>query len=191
MDVETIANYAEIIGACTILTAVIFGLSQNRLQRALQENRMATQLTQTFMEESLAIAVAKLRSLPDGISAAELRALGPEYEQAAIRVTMSFETMGLLVYRGFAERDLVLDLAGGIMGVMWRKLYVWQMALRDEQQQPSWAEWFEWLATQSYAVKHAERGQVLASTDRAAEPRHAGGPAGVGNQNQSAPVGVL
>ena len=95
-----------------------------------------------------------LRSLPDGVTAAELRALGDDYEQAAIRVTMSFETMGLLVYRGFAEKDLALDLAGGIMGVMWRKLSNWQQALRIEQNQPSWAEWFEWLALQSYEAKN-------------------------------------
>ena len=157
MNIELLANYADIVGACTIVSALVFGIGQLRGQRAQQANIIATQLTQTFMDESLALSVAKLRGLPDGLSAAELRALGAEYEEAAVRVTMSFETMGLLVYRGFASRELALDLAGGIMGVMWRKLHNWQLDLRKEQQQPSWAEWFEWLAEQSYAVKRTER----------------------------------
>ncbi len=159
--VELIANYAEILGAFTIVTALAFGLYQIRMHRAEQANLIATQLTQTFMDESLALSVAKLRGLPDNISAAELRALGPEFEEAAIRVTMSFETMGLLVYREFAERQLALDLAGGIIGVMWRKTYNWQMTLRAEQQQPSWAEWFEWLALQSYGEKGTAMGEQI------------------------------
>ena len=153
MSIEMIANYAEVIGAFTLVTAVIFGVSQIRMQSAQQANLIATQLTQTFMDESLALAISKVRQIPEGASAADIRAMGSEFENAAIRVTMSFETMGLLVYRGFAERELALDLAGGIMGVTWRKLYHWQMALREEQQQPSWAEWYEWLAEQSYSVK--------------------------------------
>ena len=79
--------------------------------------------------------------------------MGPDFEEAAIRVTMSLETMGLMVYRGFASRSLAFDLAGGIMGVMWRKLHVWQATVRQEQGQPSWAEWFEWLALQTYHIK--------------------------------------
>ena len=157
MSLEMAANYAEIFGTLTILSALVFGVCQLRVQRAQQASVIATQLTQTFMDESLALSVAKLREVPDGISAAQLRALGQEYEEAAVRVTMSFETMGLLVYRGFAQRQLTLDLAGGIMGVMWRKLYNWQIDVRQEQQQPSWAEWFEWLAEQSYTIKQTER----------------------------------
>ena len=160
MNIELIANYAEIIGALTIVSAVIFGVCQMRMQSLQQKNSIATQLTQTFMDESLALSVAKLRELPDGIPADELRALGPEYEQAAIRVTMSFETMGLLVYKGFAERQLAMDLAGGIMGVMWRKLRCWQYCLRQEQNQPSWAEWFEWLAVQALKEKEGSRQTV-------------------------------
>jgi hypothetical protein len=45
--------------------------------------------------------------------------------------------------------DLVLDLAGGIVTVMARKLRQWKEDLRDEQQQPSFAEWFEWLGDQA------------------------------------------
>ena len=157
---QTLANAAEILGAGTIVTALVFGLGQIRLLRAQRENAVASQLSQTFMDEGLARAVLLLQQLPDEVSAEELRARGREYEEAAIIATMSFETIGLLVYRGIAERDLALDLAGGIMGVCWRKLVRYQLTLREELGQPSWAEWFEWLAVQSYERKGTDAPRV-------------------------------
>jgi hypothetical protein len=32
--------------------------------------------------------------------------------------------------------------------MLWRKLGPWTEQLRIEQAQPSWAEWFQWLANQ-------------------------------------------
>ncbi|MGI9294120.1 MAG: hypothetical protein ACR2PS_09080 [Pseudomonadales bacterium] len=60
--------------------------------------------------------------------------------------------MGLLVFKRIASLELVLDLAGGIISVMSRKLGQWQEDLRVEQNQPSWGEWFEWLGDQ--AIRH-------------------------------------
>jgi len=37
---------------------------------------------------------------------------------------------------------------------MSRKLSRWQQDLREEQRQPSWGEWFEWLGDQAAKVKH-------------------------------------
>ena len=170
MPIETIANFAEIIGAFTILTALGFGMQQIRMHKVQEKNNFAAELTRTFMDETLSLSVAKLRALPDGVSAEELRAMGPDFEEAAIRVTMSFETMGLMVYRGFASKSLAFDLAGGIMGVMWRKLHVWQNAVRVEQGQPSWGEWFEWLAVQTYDVKGTAR-MAMPSADVVTLPK--------------------
>ncbi|MEM7077879.1 MAG: hypothetical protein AAF513_04530 [Pseudomonadota bacterium] len=153
MDLGQVADIAEIIGMVTIFTGLVFGGFQIRLHRRQQQNAVATQLSQTFLCADLAHAVVKLQALPDGISAVALRERGAAFEEAAVVVTTSFETMGLAVKRGFADMDLVMDLAGGMLGVMWRKLYLWQETVRLEQGQPSWAEWFEWLAMRSYARK--------------------------------------
>ena len=79
--------------------------------------------------------------------------MGREYEDAAITVCTSFETMGLLVYKRIAELDLVLDLAGGIVAVMRRKLDQWLVDVREEQAQTSWAEWFNWLGDRALERK--------------------------------------
>ncbi len=132
----TWANIADIIGAGSIVTGLIVGWIQIRHLRRQQRDAVAINLAQTFYSRDLAKAIATLQPLPDGISLAQLRELGPRYEQAAVTVATSFETMGLLVYKRIAPLDLVLDLAGGIISVMSSKLSRWQQDLREEQQQP-------------------------------------------------------
>jgi hypothetical protein len=46
-----------------------------------------------------------------------------------------------------------VELAGGVIVVLWRKLGPWLEHIRAEQAQPSWAEWFQWLAQQCEAIK--------------------------------------
>ncbi len=146
LTLDQIASAAEIVGALTIVSGLIFGWFQIRVNSGRQRDTIAINLMQTFYNPALARAVHLLHGLPDGVSAEELRKRGPEFEEAAMIVTTSFETMGLLVYKRIARFDLVFELAGGMMSSMHRKLVLWLEAVREEQNQPSWAEWFEWFA---------------------------------------------
>jgi hypothetical protein len=78
-------------------------------------------------------------------AAAELRAKGPEYEEAAILVSFAYETIGLLVFRGVTPFSIVEELTGGLAVLMWRKLERWQRDVRVESAENAWAEWFQWL----------------------------------------------
>ena len=147
------ASIAEIIGASTIVTGLVFGWIQLRHYRIQQRDAVVTSLTQTFYSRDLAAAIARLQTVPDGLSLAELRALGPEMQEAAVTVSTSFETMGIMVFKRIAPLDLVVDLAGGVITTMLRKLRRAHEELREEQEQPSWGEWFEWLGDQIAAVK--------------------------------------
>ena len=156
ISLSTWASLAEIVGAGSIITGLVFGWVQLRHFRAQQRDAVAINLMQTFYDQDLAHALALLQPLPDGISLAELRDKGDEYVKAAITITTSFETMGLLVFRRMATLDLVLDLAGGIVTTMNRKLRNWQNEMRESQNQPSWGEWFEWLGDQAEQRKTGE-----------------------------------
>ena len=153
IPLSTWAAIAEIIGAGSIVTGLVVGLFQVRQFRIQQRDSAAINLAQTFYSPDLARALRLLQNVPDGISLRELRERGEEYELAAITVCTSFETMGLLAHEGIAPMRLVMDLAGGIVSTMSRKLARWQEDLRAEQQQPSWAEWFEWLSDQASRAK--------------------------------------
>ncbi len=153
VTLATWGNIANIIGAGSIVTGLIVGWIQIRHLRRQQRDAVAINLAQTFYSHDLAHAIALLQPLPDGISLTQLRAMGERYEIAALTVCTSFETMGLLAFKRIAPMDLVLDLAGGIVSVMARKLHQWNEDLRAEQQQPSWGEWFEWLGDQALQRK--------------------------------------
>lgn len=153
ISLATWANLAEIVGAGSIITGLVFGWFQVRVYRAQQRDIVAINLVETFYNDSLARALTLLQPLPDGLGIEELQRYGDEHVNAAITVTTSFETMGLLVYKRIATMELVLDLAGGIIITMNRKLNVWQNEVRQAQSQPSWGEWFEWLADQALRLK--------------------------------------
>ena len=152
-SLDTWANIADLVSAGSIITGLTVGWIQIRHLRRQQRDAVAINLAQTFYSHDLAQSLALLQSVPDGISLAEVRALGQGYHQAALTVCTSFETMGLLAYKRIAPMDLVLDLAGGIVAVMSRKLRRWNEDLRAEQSQPSFAEWFEWLGDQALKRK--------------------------------------
>lgn len=149
-----LANWAEIIGASSILTGLVFGWFQIRQYRTQQRDAIAINIAQTFYSGDLARSISLLHEVPDGISLEDLRLRGDRYMHAAITVATSFETMGLLIFKRIAPFDLVLDLAGGIVSSMSRKLVNVHQELRSEQNQPSWGEWFEWLGDQAEHVKH-------------------------------------
>ena len=152
-SLTTWASIAEIIGAGSIVTGLVVGWFQIRHLRRQQRDAVAINLAQTFYSPELAQSVALIQPLPDDISLAELRALGDDYVAAALLICTSFETMGLLVYKRIAPLDLVLDLVGGIVSVMSVKLRRWNEDIRAEQEQPSFAEWFEWLGNQALKAK--------------------------------------
>lgn len=165
-NLATLANLAEIIGASSIVTGLIFGWVQVRSYRAQQRDAVAINLAQTFYNQDLARALTLLQEVPDGVNQQELRARGNDYVNAAITVTTSFETMGLLVFKRVASMDLVLDLAGGIVTTMNRKLRRWQEDVREAQAQPSWAEWFEWLGDQAEKRKTGKAPAHIEYRDR-------------------------
>ena len=113
MPLADLANIAEIFAASTIIVGLVFGWFQFREFKKRRENAVAVELMRSFLNADFAAAVSLIRLLPDGISAEELRGGGPEYEKAAILLTTTFETMGLLAFRHIAPFTLVQELAGG------------------------------------------------------------------------------
>jgi hypothetical protein len=85
---------------------------------------VAADLCRGFTDPELAKAVNLLKSLPDGISLKDLRSLDGDYEEAAQIVGMTFETMGILVHKDIASFQIVQELAGGLLLMMWRKIEI-------------------------------------------------------------------
>ena len=161
-DLTTIANISEIVGGLAILIGGIFAVVQLREFREQRRLTAAVELVRSFSEPAHASAVNLIQELPDGISPEQLRSKGREYERAATMMAVTYETIGLLVFREMASFAMVRELTGGLTVVMWRKLGPWVETVRKEQGHRSFAEWFQWLAEQ------LAREQV----DKEAHPAH-------------------
>jgi len=146
VDLNFWANLAQIVSLLTIVGGFWFGFVQLREFRQQRYDAVASELMRSFYDSQFAESVSLVQTLDDGLSVADVRKLGPQYLTAVLKVSMTFETMGLLVYRGIAPFDLTLELVGGLVQVLWRKLERYTRELRAEHAHPSYAEWFEWLA---------------------------------------------
>jgi len=139
------AAVAEIFGALTILIGGVFAAVQYFEYRRRRRGEVAAELCRRFAEPELGRAVTLIRRLPDGISLEELQAMDPEYEEAAQIFGMAIETMGLLVHENIASFQMIRELTGGLVLSSWRKIEVWVKETREEQRNPRFAEWVEWL----------------------------------------------
>jgi hypothetical protein len=146
-DLSFYANVAEILGTLMILGGGAFGVFQ-LIEFRGRRDMVAVELMRQFYNAEFARAVTMIKNLPDDISAEELQSKGPDYEQASYIISMTYETMGLLVYREIATFQLAYELTGGLIELMWRKLHVFVETVRKDQSHPRFAEWFEWLAIQ-------------------------------------------
>jgi hypothetical protein len=165
MNLQDIGNIAQAVGAVTVVAAGIFGLVQFIEFKRQRQTTVAAELMHTFINAEFARALTVLRGMPDSVSAEELRQGGFEAEYAAVVVCMTFETLGMMAYQRVAPFSLVVELTGGIVVVMWRKLGPWLQQVREEQCQPSWAEWFEWLAIQCERYKDEVRPAYIKHAD--------------------------
>jgi hypothetical protein len=144
-DLYTLAAIAEIFGATAIVGGAIFGIVQVYEYRQRRRLQVAADLCRTFTEPAFAKSVVMLKSLPDGLSLEEFHNLDSSYEEAAQMVGMTFETMGLLVQKDIASLQIVQELTGGLLLMLWRKVEFQIKDTRTEQNNPRFGEWVQWL----------------------------------------------
>ena len=146
MDLSHWADVAEILGAVTVAGGIVFAVAQ-LLAFQRQRRELATiELARSFENPDFARALHLVLSLPAGLDAAQLRARGPGIEDAAVLVSLTLESIGVMCQRGITDVDVVWDLMGGVVLTCWRNLCGWVADVRREQRNPKFDEWFEWLA---------------------------------------------
>ena len=144
-DLYTFAAIAEIFGATAIVGGAIFGIIQVYEYRQRRRLQVAADLCRTFTEPAFAKSIVLLKSLPDGLRLEEFRNRDSSLEEAAQMVGMTFETMGLLVQKDIASLQIVQELAGGLLLMLWRKIEFQVKDTRTEQNNPRFGEWVQWL----------------------------------------------
>ena len=146
MDISTFAN---LVNAIAVTAGVIFAAVQIRHYRQQQRRDAMLELVRSFQNPAFASALRRINSLPDGASREKIRELlGPDGEDAVFLIGLTWESIGLLVFRREITFDLVADFFSGSVSVSWRKLHAFVEEDRRFVERETVWEWFQWLAEQ-------------------------------------------
>jgi hypothetical protein len=173
VPLDTLANLAEVFGALIVVAGLAFAFVELAQYRRQRRETAALELARSFQTPEFAHALRVVLGLPDGLGAADLRRHGPEAEDAAMLVSLTLESVGIMVHRRIVPAEMVWELMGGVLLTAWNKLEGWVRDVRAEQGQEKFDEWIEWLAT--HLRRHfLDRGLPPAHVryDEWAPPRH-------------------
>ena len=144
MDIATIAN---LINAIAVTAGVIFAAAQIRQYRQRRQRDAMLELVRSFQSPAFTAALRRVLSLPDGADSAKIReVLGPDGEDAVYLVSLTWESLGVLVYRREVTLDLVDDFFSGPLVISWQKLKVYSEEWRRTLNRETGNEWFHWLS---------------------------------------------
>lgn len=147
LDLNTLANLAEIIGALIVIGGVAFAVVQIREFQRQRRETAAIELARSFTNPQFARALMLVVSLPSGCSAKELRR-SAEYEEAAMLVSLTLESVGIMVHHRIVPLGTVWELMGGVTQTCWDRMRDWVYVVRREQGNEKFDEWLEWLSNQ-------------------------------------------
>src|SRR5438477_12146981 len=134
MDIPALAN---LINAIAVPAGVIFAATQIRYYRQRRQREAMLQLVRSFQSPAFTSALRRVLSLPDGANAQKIReVLGPDGEDAVYLVSLTWESIGLLLFRRELTLDLIDDFFSGPILLSWQKLQVyaeeWRVAKKRE-----------------------------------------------------------
>jgi hypothetical protein len=147
LDLNTLGNLAEIIGVLIVIGGVAFAVVQIREFQRQRRETAAIELARSFTNPQFARALLLVVSLPKGCSAKELRR-SPELEEAAMLVSLTLESVAIMVHHRIVPMETVWELMGGVTQTCWDRMREWVQAVRREQGNEKFDEWLEWLSDQ-------------------------------------------
>ena len=144
MDLPTFAN---LINAIAVTAGVIFAAAQIRHYSQRRRRDAMLELVRSFQSPSFASAFRRVISLPDGATQAQvIKLLGADGDDATHIVGLTWESLGVLVFRREVTLDVVDDFFSGPISISWRKLSRYVFEQRAVLHRETAFEWFQWLA---------------------------------------------
>jgi len=146
LNLQTLANIAEIFGAILVITGVFFGLMEVRHYRQQRQEAASMEIMRAFQSIDFTRALRMIMTYEDECRRCNQENIPQELQDAAMLVSTTMEAVGLMVYQRIAPFLLVQQLMGGTIQASWRVLKPHSEGLREILDRPSVHEWFQWLA---------------------------------------------
>ena len=141
-----LADLADIIASLGVMLGLVFAGIQLRQFRLSQEREAGLELLHSYQTPSMARGLQLMFSLPDDLSCAEVEAhVGGELQTLWV-LMVTWESLGVLVYRCQVEVAIGDDLFSGPLMLSWKKLRRYVEEYRAQVQRDTYLEWFQWLA---------------------------------------------
>jgi hypothetical protein len=142
MSIEVIFQVIETVA---VIVGIIFAILQIRLYTRNKRREAAIELLHSFQTPSFAKALNLVYNLPDGLSKEKIEErLGNEFYLVYALMT-TWESLGILVYLGEIDLDLIDHFFSGPITISWRKLEGHIRGERSLLGRDTIEEWFQWL----------------------------------------------
>ena len=146
MPLDYMANIAEIFGALLVVIGVIFALVEIRHLRRQRQETAAMEIMRAFQSPEFTSALRLVMDFEQECSNCRDMSISQELQDAAMLVSTTMESIGLMVYQRIVPFGLVQQLMGGTIKASWRVLKPHTELLREKLCRPSVHEWFQWLS---------------------------------------------
>ena len=143
---EALANLADIIASIGVMLGLVFAGIQLRQFRLSQEREAGLVLLHSNQTPLMARGLYVMFTLPDDLSRYEVESRVGEELLTLWVLMVTWESLGVLVYRGQVELEMVDDFFSGPLMLSWRKLRRYVEEYREHVQRDTYMEWFQWLA---------------------------------------------
>lgn len=145
-DLSTLANMAEILGVIIVIGGLVFAVLQMRQLRQQRRELAAIELFRFYGNPAFAEAYQTILQMPDAMTAEDIKLHKANLEQAAMLISTTMENIGVMTYQRIVPFQVVNSLIGMSAILLWKKLELWVIALREDIDSPMAFEWFQWLA---------------------------------------------
>jgi hypothetical protein len=142
----TLTVLLQAIATATFVAGAVFGLSQLQQARRAREREVALEILRLIHRPDFARALRLVYDLEPGLSRSEIEARLGNDMHYVYSMMVSWESLGVLVYRRQLDLQLVDDFVSGSVVLSWRKLERYVREERAARERDTLLEWFQWLA---------------------------------------------
>ena len=142
----TISTALQAIATATFVAGALFTVSQLRLARRSREREVALEILRLIHTPDFAKALRLVYDLEPDLPRAEVEARLGDDMNHVYAMMVSWESLGVLVYRRQLDLEVVDDFVSGSILLSWRKLGRYVMEERVARGRETLLEWFQWLA---------------------------------------------
>ena len=145
-ELDTLADLAEVFGAFVVLGGLGFAVIQMLHYRKQRQETAAIELLRSFQNPEFSRSLRAVLTLPRNLGSQEMAERGRGDQDAIMVVVLTFESIGVMVFRGIVPLEMVNELLGGVCVESWVRLNQYMQDSRAESDRKTMSEWFQWLA---------------------------------------------